>query len=164
GGGLGVLTSDRSVGETRGICARAYLISEGKVLTDGQPDEIGGDPAGRRVYLGEHFRMYPSRARAASPLPPRENPCPRPPWEDACACPGATCFTRQSLYTSTERRRFPRRRKASFHPFYRRPFYKIPRAIRAPISLFQGRRAHYVPEHLRSPPRRHPGHPGICHE
>ncbi|WP_268608478.1 hypothetical protein [Escherichia coli] len=27
------------------------------MLTDGHPDEIVGDPAVRRVYLGEHFRM-----------------------------------------------------------------------------------------------------------
>ena len=57
GRGIGVLITDHNVRETLGICDRAYIISEGKVLTDGQPDEIVGDPAVRRVYLGEHFRM-----------------------------------------------------------------------------------------------------------
>jgi len=55
--GIGVLITDHNVRETLGICDRAYIISEGKVLTDGHPDEVVGDPAVRRVYLGEHFRM-----------------------------------------------------------------------------------------------------------
>ncbi|HEY0296971.1 MAG TPA: LPS export ABC transporter ATP-binding protein [Bordetella sp.] len=55
--GIGVLITDHNVRETLGICDRAYIISEGKVLTNGHPDEIVSDPAVRRVYLGEHFRM-----------------------------------------------------------------------------------------------------------
>jgi lipopolysaccharide export system ATP-binding protein len=57
GRGIGVLITDHNVRETLGICDRAYIISEGKVLTNGHPDEIVSDPAVRRVYLGEHFRM-----------------------------------------------------------------------------------------------------------
>jgi lipopolysaccharide export system ATP-binding protein len=55
--GIGVLITDHNVRETLGICDRAYIISEGKVLTDGPPEAIVSDPAVRRVYLGEHFRM-----------------------------------------------------------------------------------------------------------
>jgi len=55
--GIGVLITDHNVRETLGICDRAYIISEGKVLTDGNPEDIISDPAVRRVYLGEHFRM-----------------------------------------------------------------------------------------------------------
>ncbi|MBU4611337.1 LPS export ABC transporter ATP-binding protein [Achromobacter sp. GG226] len=54
---IGVLITDHNVRETLGICDRAYIISEGSVLTSGHPDEIVDDPAVRRVYLGEHFRM-----------------------------------------------------------------------------------------------------------
>ena len=57
GRNIGVLITDHNVRETLGICDRAYIISEGRVLTNGHPDEIVGDPAVRRVYLGEHFRM-----------------------------------------------------------------------------------------------------------
>lgn len=57
GRGIGVLITDHNVRETLGICDRAYIINEGAVLTDGHPDEIVDDPAVRRVYLGEHFRM-----------------------------------------------------------------------------------------------------------
>lgn len=55
--GIGVLITDHNVRETLGICDRAYIISEGKVLTNGRPDEIVNDAAVRRVYLGEHFKM-----------------------------------------------------------------------------------------------------------
>lgn len=55
--GIGVLITDHNVRETLGICDRAYIISEGKVLTSGQPDQIVDDPSVRRVYLGEHFKM-----------------------------------------------------------------------------------------------------------
>lgn len=55
--GIGVLITDHNVRETLGICDRAYIISEGKVLTTGQPEEIINDASVRRVYLGEHFKM-----------------------------------------------------------------------------------------------------------
>jgi len=55
--GIGILITDHNVRETLGICDRAYIISEGRVLTDGHPEDIVGNPAVRRVYLGEHFRM-----------------------------------------------------------------------------------------------------------
>jgi len=54
---IGVLITDHNVRETLGICDHAFIISEGKVLAKGHPDEIVGDPSVRRVYLGEHFRM-----------------------------------------------------------------------------------------------------------
>ena len=55
--GIGVLITDHNVRETLGICDRAYIISEGKVLTTGQPNDIINDASVRRVYLGEHFKM-----------------------------------------------------------------------------------------------------------
>ena len=54
---IGVLITDHNVRETLGICDRAYIISEGKVLTDGAPATIIQDPEVRKVYLGEHFKM-----------------------------------------------------------------------------------------------------------
>jgi lipopolysaccharide export system ATP-binding protein len=55
--GIGVLITDHNVRETLGICDRAYIISEGRVLAEGTPAEIVADAQVRRVYLGEHFRM-----------------------------------------------------------------------------------------------------------
>ena len=55
--GIGVLITDHNVRETLGICDHAYIISEGRVLAEGTPDEIVTNADVRRVYLGEHFRM-----------------------------------------------------------------------------------------------------------
>jgi len=55
--GIGVLITDHNVRETLGICDRAYIISEGRVLASGQPDEIIANEKVRQVYLGEHFRL-----------------------------------------------------------------------------------------------------------
>lgn len=57
GRGIGVLITDHNVRETLGICDRAYIISEGRVLASGRPDEIVGNERVRQVYLGEHFRL-----------------------------------------------------------------------------------------------------------
>jgi lipopolysaccharide export system ATP-binding protein len=54
---IGVLITDHNVRETLGICDRAYIISEGRVLASGKPDTIIDDPNVRKVYLGEHFRL-----------------------------------------------------------------------------------------------------------
>ncbi len=55
--GIGVLITDHNVRETLGICDHAYIISEGRVLAKGTPNEIVTNPDVRRVYLGEHFKM-----------------------------------------------------------------------------------------------------------
>ena len=55
--GIGVLITDHNVRETLGICDRAYIINEGRVLASGAPDEIVYNEAVRKVYLGEHFRL-----------------------------------------------------------------------------------------------------------
>ena len=55
--GIGVLITDHNVRETLGICDRAYIISDGTVLAEGDADTIVNNEAVRRVYLGEHFSM-----------------------------------------------------------------------------------------------------------
>jgi len=55
--GIGVLITDHNVRETLGICDRAYIISEGRVLAAGVPDAIVENENVRRVYLGENFRL-----------------------------------------------------------------------------------------------------------
>jgi lipopolysaccharide export system ATP-binding protein len=53
--GIGVLITDHNVRETLDICQRAYIVSEGKILAQGSPQEILNDQKVREVYLGEHF-------------------------------------------------------------------------------------------------------------
>lgn len=55
--GIGVLITDHNVRETLGICDRAYIISDGTVLAEGDANTIVNNEAVRRVYLGEHFSM-----------------------------------------------------------------------------------------------------------
>jgi lipopolysaccharide export system ATP-binding protein len=55
--GIGVLITDHNVRETLAICSRAYIISMGKVIASGRPEEIVYNEEVRRVYLGEEFQM-----------------------------------------------------------------------------------------------------------
>ena len=54
---IGVLITDHNVRETLGICDRAYILSNGRIIADGAPEAILADPQVRKVYLGEHFRL-----------------------------------------------------------------------------------------------------------
>jgi lipopolysaccharide export system ATP-binding protein len=55
--GIGVLISDHNVRETLGICQRAYIICEGRVLEQGEPAKIVESSKARSIYLGENFSM-----------------------------------------------------------------------------------------------------------
>lgn len=55
--GIGVLITDHNVRETLDIVDRAYIIHEGMVLMEGEPDEIVAHEDVRRVYLGETFSL-----------------------------------------------------------------------------------------------------------
>jgi len=55
--GIGVLITDHNVRETLGICGRAYILSEGRVIASGSPQEVLGDATVREVYLGQDFRL-----------------------------------------------------------------------------------------------------------
>jgi lipopolysaccharide export system ATP-binding protein len=54
---IGVLITDHNVRETLGICDRAYILNDGRVLASGSADEIIYNESVRKVYLGEHFRL-----------------------------------------------------------------------------------------------------------
>jgi lipopolysaccharide export system ATP-binding protein len=55
--GLGVLITDHSVRETLGICDRAVLLVEGRLLESGTPAQIARSERARAVYLGERFKL-----------------------------------------------------------------------------------------------------------
>ena len=54
---IGVLITDHNVRETLGICDRAYILSGGKIIAKGQPEEILSNEEVREVYLGRDFRL-----------------------------------------------------------------------------------------------------------
>ena len=53
--GIGVLITDHNVRETLQLTDRAYVIYDGQVLTQGNPQEIINNEDVRRVYLGDMF-------------------------------------------------------------------------------------------------------------
>ena len=55
--GIGVLITDHNVRETLGICDRAYVMGEGKILAEGDPDQILENKVVRKIYLGDDFRL-----------------------------------------------------------------------------------------------------------
>ncbi|MEO5340002.1 MAG: LPS export ABC transporter ATP-binding protein [Magnetococcus sp. MYC-9] len=57
GRGIGVLITDHNVRETLGICNRAYILSEGRVLAQGIPAEVVQEPLVRALYLGQDFQL-----------------------------------------------------------------------------------------------------------
>jgi lipopolysaccharide export system ATP-binding protein len=55
--GIGVLITDHNVRETLGICDRAYILSEGKVIESGNPTHIANSKIAKEFYLGHDFSM-----------------------------------------------------------------------------------------------------------
>lgn len=55
--GIGVLITDHNVRETLDICEKAYIVSEGRIIAEGNSDAILANEQVRDVYLGENFRM-----------------------------------------------------------------------------------------------------------
>lgn len=55
--GIGILISDHNVRETLGVCDRAYILNEGTLLEEGDPETLAQSEIARRIYLGERFRL-----------------------------------------------------------------------------------------------------------
>jgi lipopolysaccharide export system ATP-binding protein len=54
---IGVLITDHNVRETLEICERAYIVSEGALIAQGNAEAILANADVRRVYLGEQFKI-----------------------------------------------------------------------------------------------------------
>ena len=52
---IGVLITDHNVHETLSITDYDYILSDGKVLKEGKPEDLAEDPEVRDVYLGHNF-------------------------------------------------------------------------------------------------------------
>ncbi len=55
--GIGILITDHNVRETLGVCDRAYVMGEGTVLAEGDPDHVLADKIVRKIYLGKDFKL-----------------------------------------------------------------------------------------------------------
>ena len=56
--GIGVIITDHNVRDALPIADYAYILYDGKVLTEGTPDDIINDEATKKIYLGESFVVY----------------------------------------------------------------------------------------------------------
>jgi lipopolysaccharide export system ATP-binding protein len=55
--GIGIIVTDHNVRETLRIVDRAYLIHEGRVLSQGSGEFLINDEKARKFYLGEDFNL-----------------------------------------------------------------------------------------------------------
>lgn len=55
--GIGILITDHNVRDTLNICERAYIVSGGKMICEGNPETILMNDEVRAVYLGEEFNL-----------------------------------------------------------------------------------------------------------
>lgn len=55
--GIGIIITDHNVRETLDICDHSYILSEGKVLTEGTAKQILSHQGVRDVYLGAKFKI-----------------------------------------------------------------------------------------------------------
>ncbi len=54
---IGILVTDHNVRETLRICDRAYIVNDGRIIADGDPQTILRNRHVREVYLGHDFRL-----------------------------------------------------------------------------------------------------------
>lgn len=57
GSGIGVLITDHNVQETLRICDRAYIVNDGRIISEGTAAKVMADDNVRSVYLGESFSL-----------------------------------------------------------------------------------------------------------
>jgi lipopolysaccharide export system ATP-binding protein len=55
--GIGIIITDHSVRETLGVCDRAYILNEGRILEEGIPEKIAQSQKARKIYLGDGFEL-----------------------------------------------------------------------------------------------------------
>jgi lipopolysaccharide export system ATP-binding protein len=55
--GIGIIITDHNVRETLGVCDRAYILNEGRILEEGVPEVIAQSQKARKIYLGDGFEL-----------------------------------------------------------------------------------------------------------
>lgn len=55
--GIGVLITDHNVRETLDVCEKAYIVSHGQVIAQGDAETVLSNQDVRDVYLGEQFTL-----------------------------------------------------------------------------------------------------------
>lgn len=55
--GIGILITDHNVRDTLNICERGYIVNQGKIICEGNPETILMNSEVRAVYLGDEFNL-----------------------------------------------------------------------------------------------------------
>jgi lipopolysaccharide export system ATP-binding protein len=55
--GIGILLTDHNVRETLNTTDRSFIILDGRIIAQGNREEILGNANARKYYLGETFSM-----------------------------------------------------------------------------------------------------------
>lgn len=55
--GIGILITDHNVRDTLNICERAYIVNDGRIICEGNPETVLRNEEVRAVYLGEEFNL-----------------------------------------------------------------------------------------------------------
>jgi len=55
--GIGIIVSDHNVQDTLKIADRAYIIDNGKLLIEGNPQEVSSDEIAKERFLGKNFKL-----------------------------------------------------------------------------------------------------------
>jgi lipopolysaccharide export system ATP-binding protein len=61
--GIGIIITDHNVRETLGVCDRAYILNEGRILEEGTPENIAQSHKARKIYLGDGFELAGRRRK-----------------------------------------------------------------------------------------------------
>ena len=54
---IGILITDHNVRDTLDICNKAYIINNGSIIAQGEPEMIVENPDVQKFYLGNNFRL-----------------------------------------------------------------------------------------------------------
>ena len=54
---MGILITDHNVRDTLNICERAYIVNQGEIICEGNPETVSMNEQVRTVYLGEDFHL-----------------------------------------------------------------------------------------------------------
>lgn len=55
--GIGIVITDHNTRETMGVCDNIYLLDNGRILEQGDPETIASSARAREIYLGDTFSM-----------------------------------------------------------------------------------------------------------
>ena len=74
--GIGIIITDHNVRETLGVCDRAYILNEGRILEEGTPEKIAQSEKARKIYLGDGFELAESARESRGRKEGHRFPCP----------------------------------------------------------------------------------------